>query len=318
MGKGSEIKDVHTLKKRARRKVIGQTFALKLINVSEYKENIEMQNSYWNTYHCLKNITSVNNKYYGNYCKNRCCPICCGIRKANLLNRYMPVLREWEDPYFLTLTLKSVPYRRLAFLVRKMKKALRQILNKHKKRHQRGKGCKFIGIYSLECNFNPNKKTYNPHFHLVLASEEIGDLIREDWINKWGRKYVNPDAQVIKRVYNKKGMLVELIKYCGKIFKEVKPEIQGSEKVSQKVYVAALDNIFTAFKGLRLFDRFGFNLPQQKQPTDDAFETRDYKEWSFDLNNFDWIENSTEEKFTNYQPYHELMYILQTMDVELE
>ncbi len=29
------------------------------------------------------------------------------------------------------------------------------------------------------------------------------------------------------------------------------------------IYAAALDNIFKAMKGLRIFERFGFNLPNE-------------------------------------------------------
>lgn len=32
-----------------------------------------------------------------------------------------------------------------------------------------------------------------------------------------------------------------------------------------KVYIAALHNIFLAMNGLRIFERFGFNLPLQKR-----------------------------------------------------
>ena len=61
-------------------------------------------------------------------------------------------------------------------------RAFDRIHNQCKKRHQRGKGIKLIGIKLLECNFNPAKQTYNPHFHLIVPNEEIAELLKSEWL----------------------------------------------------------------------------------------------------------------------------------------
>lgn len=33
--------------------------------------------------------------------------MCCANRKAEMINKYYPMLKNWEEPYFLTLTVKS-------------------------------------------------------------------------------------------------------------------------------------------------------------------------------------------------------------------
>jgi hypothetical protein len=96
--------------KRATKKTITQKLMLDLIDVAEGKRrNKEHIQAYWNTWHCQNILFTSEGRVYADYCKNRFCPVCCGIRKARLINQYLPVLKEWEDAHFLTLTLKSIP-----------------------------------------------------------------------------------------------------------------------------------------------------------------------------------------------------------------
>jgi plasmid rolling circle replication initiator protein Rep len=34
-----------------------------------------------------------------------------------------------------------------------------------------------MGIKSLECNFNPKTRTYNAHFHFIVPSKEIAEML---------------------------------------------------------------------------------------------------------------------------------------------
>ena len=63
-----------------------------------------------------------------------------------------------------------------------MFKAFSLILGKYKKRYQRGKAIQLMEIKSLECNFNPQKKTYNPHFHIITANKKIAEALKEEWL----------------------------------------------------------------------------------------------------------------------------------------
>ena len=49
--------------------------------------------------------------------------------------------------------------------------AFRIIRERFKKQYQRGNGPKLLGIKSLEFNFNPAQRTYNPHFDAIGANE---------------------------------------------------------------------------------------------------------------------------------------------------
>jgi hypothetical protein len=97
-----------------------------------------------------------------------------------------------------TLTAKSVNAKHLNKRMIDTKRALRILLNRLKKRHQRGQGIKVMVIKSLECNFNPVKRTYSPHFHLIVPNMETAQLLNDEWLNLWTRKFANKKGQDIK------------------------------------------------------------------------------------------------------------------------
>ena len=124
---------------------------------------------------------------------------------------------------------------------------------------------------SLECNFNPVTKTFNPYYHLIVPGKEITELLKREWLTKWRPipkttyryKYTAPAAQHIEPVYNLETALIETIKYGNKIFTEPDLNKKSNLKTPLKIYARALDNILGAMKGKRKFERFGFNLPEQ-------------------------------------------------------
>lgn len=129
---------------------------LSLIDVVKKKEDFERLHGYWNTYHCQSKIyKTAEGRLYGNYCKNRSCLLCLSIRKADIINRYLPTIRTWEEPHFITITTKSVPLKSLAKRMKSLINGFRKISSKYRKRGQRGKGIKLVGIKSLESNINP-------------------------------------------------------------------------------------------------------------------------------------------------------------------
>lgn len=85
------------LEGRAKRKTITQSMMLNLMDVAKEKGDIEKQNAYWNTYYCQSKIITSEGKLYGNYCKNRFCTLCCSIRKAEIINKYLPTIEKWEN-----------------------------------------------------------------------------------------------------------------------------------------------------------------------------------------------------------------------------
>lgn len=109
-GDGTKLSDNKVLKSRAKRKIITQSLVLSLIDIAKKKGDTKFLQALWNTYHCQEKLFTSNGRMYGQYCKNRFCTICSSIRKAEIMNKYLPELREWEDPYFVTLTVNFNQY----------------------------------------------------------------------------------------------------------------------------------------------------------------------------------------------------------------
>ncbi|NNE15366.1 MAG: hypothetical protein HKN51_10350 [Saprospiraceae bacterium] len=191
------------------------------------------------------------------------------------------VIEKWEKPCFLTLTRVSFKRHELYNGVRDAKEAFEKIYQKCQKRFRRNKGIKLICLVSLECNYNPIKKTYNPHFHIITATKEIAILLNIEWLKqlKKNASYAAQDLQVVKNPLEK---LIEVLKYSTKIFTD--PDMKkGKYKTSDPVvYAAAIHEIYKAFKGLKLVNSYGFSLPKiEKETKTQIVPKTNTKEWLY-------------------------------------
>lgn len=312
-GNGSDLHNNDALKGRAKRKTITQAMILSLMDVAKQKGDTEKQNAYWNTYYCQSNVISSDGKLYGKYCKNRFCTLCCSIRKAEIINKYLPTIKQWQEPYFVTLTVKSCKATRLKVMTGKVLEGFSKIRTKHKKRYQRGNGIKLIGVKSLECNFNPTKQTYNPHLHLIVANKEIAELLVKEWLQIWTPKFTNRLGQDIRKVFDVETNLIEIIKYGSKIFTEPDMKKRTKEDNSYQIYVSALDTILTAFKGKRIFERFGFNAEKTVvAPIQEPRIITNFEEWEFNPKKCDWENVANEKPLTGYKINSKLSAILES------
>lgn len=319
-GRGTDLTDRKAIHRRAKAKMIARKTMLNLIDVAKEKGANDRVKAYWNTYYCQDRVYTANSRLYTSYCKNRFCAVCSGIRKAELINKYFPVLQSWEAPYFVTLTIKAVTSAKLASRIKAVKRALGLIVAKHRKRSERGTGIRLIGLTSIECCFNPKIRTYNPHLHILVPNKQTADILINEWLSKWGTKFTHRDAQHSRRVEDRAKDLIEVIKYETKIFTEPDGKNSRGKKGSVKIYIRALDNINAAFKGSRLIDRFGFKLPtgsNRKKTELKVFET--YEEWQYHSESNDWLNAEHESTLTNYNPARELMILLENnIDLKLE
>ena len=319
-GNGAELSDSNGLKRKAKRKVITQSVVISMIDIEKENGNTEMEKSLWNTYHCQNKIHSANGKIYGKYCKNRFCTLCSSIRKASLINKYLPIVKTWEKPYFVTLTARAISLKSLKRRMSDMNRGFRLISSKLRKQHQRGKGIKLVGLKSLECNFNPTAKTYNPHLHLLVANKEMAELLIKEWLlkcaNHNGKNWAEKWAQNMKPVNNTESALIEIIKYSSKIFTDPTENKKNKENknnttTQQEIYVKAYGNILKSMQGLRIFDRFGFNVSKENDSNEvNSKVVKDYEEWVFDAKQFDWINTANDKTLTNYIPTPQLLEIL--------
>lgn len=310
-GKGSDLSKKDALKGRAKRKTITQIMMLNLIKIAQENGEPELEKSYWNTYYCQQNIITADGRLYGKYCRNRFCTLCCANRKAEMINKYYPIMKDWDEPYFLTLTVKSCKAHQLRGYINSMLKTFQKIVEKYRKRNQRGKGLKLIGVKSLESNFNPKSKTYNPHFHVITKEKWMAEVIKKEWVSRSKKGYAAHWCQKILPITNLETGLIEIIKYGSKIFTEPDLKKKAKQTDTAHIYLKALDAILIAMKGKRIFDRFGFNCSNENKPQQyPAKLLADYREWEYDPESSDWINIISGEVLTDYKTPSHLKAIL--------
>lgn len=324
IGKGSDMSVKDYGQRKGKKKTITQALVIKMIEIAEKEGRPEILKSLWNTYYCQDRVYTHEGRLYGKYCMNRFCTTCLGIRKAEMINTYYPILKNWGNAYMVTLTIKSIPKKDLIRILRHCIKGLTRIIDKYEKREARGTGKKLIGIRSLECNFNPVKRTYNPHFHFIVPDFETAEILKSEWLRLWtlrptNKKWVDPRAQDIKKVFNMDSALVEVIKYGAKVFTDP-TENKNKQNRNLKVYARAFYNIMLAMKGLRLFASFGFKLPKDSKPERlPPRVTTDYEEWRYLPEFKDWQHTENElTLFGNMQDAYLEEVLVNCIDVLAE
>lgn len=314
VGAGSDVLDRKVAQGKAQKKLITQSVAVRLAIHARNEGDQEARKSYWNTYYCMQDITSSEGKIYGKYCKNRICSICSGIRTAELIRKYQPIIETWNDPHFVTCTAQSCKKHKLNARMSNTIRAYQIIKKRMYQRFKRGKGGQPIGIWSLECNFNPLEKCYNPHFHFIFPDVETAEVFVAEWLDLWTKKYASYKGQDIRPLRtNTVEDMFGTIKYGTKIFtdpnmKKGKSRIKGRDVI----YIAALHNILNAFKGHQLFGSFGFKLPDEvkRKPTG-ARIVQKAQSWKFGNKDVDWINKETGEPLTEYSVPYELLNMLE-------
>lgn len=316
-GTGSDLSDNDALHKKGERKMITQSVVLSVIDIAKKKGNQKLVRNLWGAYRCQRELTTAEGRIYTTYCRGRVCSICCGIRKAEKIRRYLPVLQTWAKPYFVTLTAKSLPAKNLTRRMKDMNRGLRIIIERHKKKAQRASGFKLVGFKVLESNFNATKRTYNPHLHLIVENEEMAKVIVSEWLALCTKDFANPKAQHYGPVRDKEESLVELVKYSTKLLTEPNPGKKRKDG-SRYVYAAALYNIMNAMQGLRIFDRFGFDLPKGTRREKQCREFEDIEHWKYSPKSKDWL-NAKKQRLTGFVPSKELIDTLtNNINSELE
>ncbi len=127
---GTDLNEKETLLGRAKRKVITQIMMLKLIEIAEENGDFDRKKSYVDSYYCQQELVIADGRLFGKYCRNRFCTLCCSIRKAEIINKYYPVMKKWEDPFFLTLTVKSCNAHNLPRYIKKFTQVFQRKLEK--------------------------------------------------------------------------------------------------------------------------------------------------------------------------------------------
>ncbi len=323
-GTGTQIEGNDAILKRANKKVITNALVLAMADIAIENGEKKLSSRYWNTYYCQTKLISVDGKYYTDYCKNRWCVTCCGIRKATMIIKYFPIVSNWEEPHLLTLTLKSVKAENLDNRINQMVKSFSKIKDRCNKRNRRSNGMKIIGIKSLECNFNASKKTYNPHFHIITPNRQTALYLKQEWKKEWNKNdfLAGERGQDLRKVEDSEKDLVEVIKYGAKILSDPDPihkrkRVKG-DMTGLKIYANALHTIYKALDNHRLFSSFGFILPKAETKETSARTVSNFDTWIYKPKLMDWKNSITGKLFTEYEIDSYLEFILKTcIDKEL-
>ncbi|MDB5142574.1 MAG: hypothetical protein JWQ66_1287 [Mucilaginibacter sp.] len=155
---------------------------------------------------------------------------------------------------------------------------------------------------------------------MIVATKEIADILVKEWLKLWTPQFTYSKGQYSKPVINKEKALLEIIKYGSKIFTEPDVNNKSTSTVNRTIHAAAFNNILLGMKGLRIFERFGFDLPKQQiAENPKSTETTNYNTWEFDLKNHDWLNILNDEALTDYKPEFALVDLLENrIDTNLE
>lgn len=282
------------LQKKARAKYLTQNLSVMLSNVSE----TPLKKAYINSYYCGHTLTQEGRRVKTSYCKNRWCIVCNRIRTAKLINGYQPQIDGLEEPMFVTLTIPNVVAADLKGGITSMLSCFKAIQEKFKRQYQRGSiDWKFKGIRKFECTYNPIREDYHPHLHLIVNGNAAAEALKEEWLARY--EGTSCKAQDVKEVTG--GVGHELFKYFSKIV--------TSHKGTRRVYVDALDVMFQAMKGMRVFQPFG-GLKMVSEEIEDtaSYEVEEledgYAQWSWET--CDWVNVQTGEFLTDYVPSEQM------------
>jgi hypothetical protein len=139
----------------------------------------------------------------------------------------------------------------------------------------------------------------------------MADLLVDEWLMIWTRKFASPKAQESKPVWDKEKALIEIVKYSTKIFTDPNMAKKGKQKTNPTIYVSALDNVISALKKHRIFDRFGFNLPNRTNPQRNCKVVANATTLKYDPRQNDWTVESTGERVTDFIPEPRTVEVLE-------
>lgn len=283
-----------TLEKRARRHWLSYAVATAL---AEYAKSVgsPLEKGYRNSIYCNWLIQQTEGKLRapGGYCGNRWCLVCAAIRTAKAWTNYKATLDGWKDAHFVTVTIRNMPGVELPGAMRDMSDAFRQI----KRRMRDVDRVPLVCIRKLECTHNGERDDYHPHFHIVCETRQMARLFVARWLKYFGDS-ADPKGQNVKAAG--RGTVAELFKYFTKLVTK-----------SKFIAPSALDTIFRAMKGRRVFQPVGFTRPK----TDDEEGEIDLDRgtpaptrrdetiaWTWCQRSNDWVDKTTGDCLTGYEP----------------
>lgn len=275
---------MESLEKRAKRKYFTQYLASGLAMLDS-----PLKKSYINTLHCCSELKQDGDKLTAKYCKNRWCMVCNSIRTGKSINGYDSEFKKLRDAQFVTLTIPNVKKEDLRAAIRGMKLTSQAI---YKKLHRwcQKLNIKLSGIQKLECTYNAEQDTYHPHFHYIIEGKAVAETFVDEWLNR----NIDAVSDAQKIVPANLNSMKELFKYFTKVV-----NTKGKDR---RIYFPAMDVIFRAMVGFKVFQPFGIR-PVNDEPDElDAITLEENINqlvwWKWTGN--DWHSNLTGEALTGF------------------
>jgi len=275
----------NNLKKRsiAKRFTQLQTFDLMSVCNREDQEDLKMYNYYFRANLCSDTVIESNGKITSTYCNCRHCIVCGRIRTAKGINGYYPqMLKENKQWYLLTLTKVSTSGDLIEKTFNDMYSTWRQF---NKNWNKQNKLNKVKGIRKLECNFNPLKNTYNPHYHIIVDSLEFAIALKEYWMQNDSR--LDSKAQNIRLVTPGSDSLLEVFKYGTKPLSDKNRNTYQAHVIFKSLYGK---NLFYPFGGLKKIAEDVDDIISQESDADITEKTQ----YRFSSEFVDWISEDGE------------------------
>ncbi len=297
LSQGPAAEDAAKLIRRARAKYITVPLA---VGLAELRSPLEK--SYRNTVYCSGSLEQdANGRLKGKYCGNRWCLVCNRVRVARAINRYLPEIASWTEPQLVTLTLPNVLAHELAATIDLMVGDLVAI----GRAIRRTDRLALRALRKLECTYNPERDDYHPHFHLAVEGQPAAEALRTRWLAIYPD--ASPAAQDIRPCDGRS--LKELFKYFTKLLAK-RPDSHTPRAVASAV---ALDVIFSAMKGRRVYQPMGFRVTtslggDENAKVGAAGDTLAVKRvgervlWAWMQEFHDWVDLETGDLLTGYEP----------------
>jgi len=119
----------------------------------------------------------------------------------------------------------------------------------------------YATLRKLECTYNAEREDYHPHFHIAVDGRLQANAMLRRWLDL--HPEASPQAQDVRPCDT--GALKELFKYFTKIITK-RPGISSHAVPS----ALALDVIFSAMRGRRVYQPMGFRVGAAPQADENA------------------------------------------------
>ena len=281
-------------RKKARNKSFSLPLATALCDLRS-----PLEKSYRSTIYCASSIGQADGRKFTKYCGQRWCLVCNRIRTARAIEAYAPIIDSWDDPQFVTLTVRNCSADELPatfdLLLEKFTSCKRSITRTH--------GLPLVALRKVECTFNGTD--YHPHLHCIVDGTAQAELLRSLWLKRLPGQTDAKGQDV--RPCDDRGQH-ELFKYFSKL--TTKTASTGGRSV---IGVEHLDIIFRAMKGRRVYQSVGFTLPPAVDETingetieveGSAAYNRPDEDlvWDWEQSVHDWVDRSTGDCLSGHVP----------------